>query len=189
MITSRKIFILVVMFVSLGSFAAFADDSPGNMLSIETGYGLIVSDTELLPASPHALLTTLYYGYIIHDKPKSRSVLSLVLGYNYFPDAAGTDALHAMDYGLEYGHYFFTHKKISLLVNYGLQFNLILQSGRTGYSFGHHTKLGLGGVWNLSEKHKLSLNAAYHFVTSPYFELSSRRFTYPSASMRYHLVY
>jgi len=189
MIKFRKILIVIILLSSAVSTAGFASEGLKNMISVEAGYGFIITDTELLPASPHGLLTTAYYGYVIHDKPKSMSVLSLVLGYTMFPDAVESDGLHNMVYGLEYSHYFFTHKTISLLVDYGLQFNLILQSGREGYSFGHHTKLGVGGVWNASERHKLSLNGAYNFVTSPYFELSSRKFTFPSVTLRYHFLY
>jgi hypothetical protein len=189
MMKSRKISGAIILLCAVVIGKGFASDELKNVVSGETGYGYIVTDTELFPASPHGLLTTFYYGYILHDKPKSMSVLSLVLGYNLFPDGAASEGLHSMVYGLEYSHFFFTHKTISLLVDYGLQFNLILQSGREGYSFGHHTKLGLGGVWNVSERHKLSLNGAYNFITSPYFELSSRKFSYPSVTLRYHFLY
>ena len=76
-----------------------------------------------------------------------------------------------------------------LFVGGGMLFNLILQSGREGYDFGHHTRLGFGGVYNLSERHKLALKAAYNFVTFPYFELSEVRITFLSVAVRYSLYF
>ena len=117
------------------------------------------------------------------------TALSLVLGYDLFPKGDGSDALHAMVYGVEYAHTFFRQKAVSLLLDYGLLFNLIRQSDREGYAFGHQTRLSIGGVYNLSEKHKLALKRSYNFVTSPIFKLSEARITFPSVALRYYLYF
>jgi hypothetical protein len=138
---------------------------------------------------PRVLMTSLNYGYVIHDRPKRMTALSLVLGYNRFPEGNGTDALNAMVYGVEYAHTFFKHKPVSLLLDYGLLFNLIKQANLDGYAFGHHTRLSIGGVYNLSDEHKVALKGAYNFVTFPYFDLSDARITYPSVGLRYYFYY
>jgi hypothetical protein len=160
-----------------------------NVVSVEAGYGYILSARYVDPDSPHGLLTSLNYGYVIHEKPQSMTVLSLVLGYNLFPDGNGTDSLNAMVYGVEYAHTFFKQKPVSLLLDYGLLFNLIKQANLDGYAFGHHTRLSIGGVYNFSDRHKVALKGAYNFVTFPYFDLSDARITYPSVALRYYLYY
>ena len=160
-----------------------------NVVGLETGYGYILSSRDVAPDSPHGLLTSLNYGYVIHEKPKSMTALSLVLGYNLFPQGNGADALNAMVYGLEYAHTFFRHKSVSLLLDYGLLFNLIKQENLTGYAFGHHTRLSVGGVYNLSDNHKLALKGAYNFVTFPHFDLSDARITFLSVALRYSFIY
>lgn len=77
----------------------------------------------------------------------------------------------------------------SLLLDYGLLFNLIRQSSREGYAFGHHTRLGVGGLYALSDRHKLALKGEYNFVTFPYFEIARARISFPSLSLRYYLFY
>jgi hypothetical protein len=160
-----------------------------NVASVEAGYAYILSAKDVNPDGPHGLYSSLNYGYVINEKPGSMTALSLVLGYNLFPQADGADSLNAMVYGLEYAHTFFRQKTVSLLLDYGLLFNLIKQENRDGYAFGHHTRLGVGGVYNLSDQHKLALKGAYNFVTFPYFELSEARITFPSVSLRYYFYY
>ena len=160
-----------------------------NVASVEAGYAYILSAEDVSPDSAHGLYGSLNYGYVIHDKPGSMTALSLVLGYTLFPQGDGADALKAMVYGVEYGHTFFRQKPVSLLLDYGLLFNLIKQQNRDGYAFGHHTRLGVGGVYNLSDQHKLALKGAYNFVTFPYFELSESRVAFPSVSFRYYFYY
>ena len=160
-----------------------------NVVGVDAGYAYALSARGISPGSPHGLVSSLNYGYVIHEKPKSMTALSLVLGYDLFPQGDGSDALHAMAYGVEYAHTFFRQKSVSLLLDYGLLFNLIRQSGRDGYAFGHHTRLSIGGVYNLSEKHKLALKGAYNFVTFPYFELSEARIAFPSVALRYYLYF
>ena len=160
-----------------------------NVVGVEAGYAYALSARDISPGSPHGLVSSLNYGYVIHEKPKSMTALSLVLGYDLFPQGDGSDALHAMVYGVEYAHTFFRQKSVSLVLDYGLLFNLIRQSGREGYAFGHHTRLSIGGVYNLSEKHKLALKGAYNFVTFPYFELSEARIAFPSVALRYYLYF
>jgi len=160
-----------------------------NVVSVEAGYAYFLSARDISPGSPHGLVSSLNYGYVIHEKPKSMTALSLVLGYDLFPKGDGSDALHAMVYGVEYAHTFFRQKSVSLLLDYGLLFNLIRQSDREGYAFGHQTRLSIGGVYNLSEKHKLALKGSYNFVSFPYFELSEARITFLSVALRYYLYF
>jgi hypothetical protein len=115
------------------------------------------------------------------------SVLSLALGYEVFPNTVTTP--HNMVYGVEYAHTFFRNSPISLLLDYGLLFNLIFQSGRERNAFGHHTRLGVGAVFNLHERHKLSAKISYDFVTFPYYELSSAKFSYPAVHVRYSFLF
>jgi len=72
---------------------------------------------------------------------------------------------------------------------HGLLFNLIKQDNLDGYAFGHHTRLGIGRVYNVSDKHKVTLKGAYNFVTFPYFDLSDARITFPSVALRYYFYY
>ncbi len=76
-----------------------------------------------------------------------------------------------------------------LLLDYGLLFNLLWQADREGWAFGHHTRLGVGGIYNLSTRHKLALKASYNFVTYPYFEIASTKYTYPAISLRYMMIF
>jgi hypothetical protein len=120
----------------------------GKVVGTEAGYGYLVSAEGLAPDSGHALIAGLYFGYLIGDRPRSSTLLSL-------------------------------------LVDYGLLFNLLLQEGREGYAFGHHTRLGLGPVFRLGGRNELALRVAYNFVTFPYFELATARLRYPSLALRY----
>jgi hypothetical protein len=183
----RTIGMLTVLLLAAGTAAIGAEVQ--NVVSIEAGYGYVISARYVDPGSPHGLLTSLNYGYVIHDKAKSMTVLSLVLGYELFPQGNGTDALNAMVYGVEYAHTFFKQKPVSLLLDYGLLFNLLKQANLDGYAFGHHTRLGIGGVYNVSDRHKVALKGAYNFVTFPYFDLSDARITYPSVALRYYFFY
>ena len=183
----KRLFGVVLFVLLLTAAGLFAE--VGNVVSVEAGYGYILSARDVNPDSPNGLFTSLNYGYVIHEKPRSMTALSLVLGYNLFPQGDGADALNAMVYGVEYAHTFFRQNTVSLLLDYGLLFNLIKQENRGGYAFGHHTRLGAGGVYNLSDKHKLALKGAYNFVTFPYFELSEARITFPSVALRYYFYY
>ena len=78
-----------------------------NVVGVEAGYAYALSVRGISPGSPHGLVSSLNYGYVIHEKPKSMTALSLVLGYDLFPQGDGSDALHAMVYGVEYAHTFF----------------------------------------------------------------------------------
>jgi hypothetical protein len=48
-----------------------------NVVSAEAGYGYILSARALDPDQPDSLLASLSYGYVIHEKPKSMTALSL----------------------------------------------------------------------------------------------------------------
>jgi len=167
-------------FAPQAGFAAGVD----KVVGVEAGYGYLVSAEGLSPDAGSGLLAGLYYGYLIGDRPRGSTLLSLVLGYAVFPQAAGPQALHAMVYGLEYAHTFFRQKPVALVVDYGLLFNLLVREGRDGYAFGHHTRLGLGPVFRLGGPNELVLQAAYNFVTFPYFELAAARIMYPSLALR-----
>ena len=158
------------------------------VVSLEAGYGLIISNEDTNPG-PHGLSAALYYGYMINDKTNSATVLSLVLGYNIFLAGEETSLLHAMVYGLEYAHIFFRQSKISLLLDYGLLFNQVRISGLTGYAYGHHTKLGIGAIYNLHPRHKLGLTVNYNFVAFPYFESSQSKIHFPSAALRHFFIF
>jgi len=71
-----------------------------SVVGVEAGYGYLFSSKGMDPQSPHALLTNLYYGYLVVDRPNTSALLSIVLGYDWFPTAAGGSAVHAIDYGL-----------------------------------------------------------------------------------------
>jgi hypothetical protein len=160
--------------VSIGGFA----ERIGRVVGVEAGYGYLTQGSS-------AVLTSLYYGYLLGDKPSSQTLLSLALGYAWFPEAVSGADLHSLVYGLEYAHTFFASRPVALVLDYGLLFNLLLQSGRQGYAFGHHTRLGLGPSFSLGSSDRLLLNVGYEFVVYPYFELASTRVSYPSLSLRW----
>lgn len=168
---------LVLGLLALGSTAGFAERI-GRVVGVEAGFGYLTQGSS-------ALLSSLYYGYLLGDKPSSQTLLSLALGYTWFPGAVSGEDLHSLVYGLEYAHTFFASRPVALVLDYGLLFNLILQSGRQGYAFGHHTRLGAGPSFSLGERDRLLLNVGYEFVIYPYFELSSARASYPSVSLRW----
>lgn len=174
---------LLAFVLTLAALSAWA--AAPRVVGVEAGYAAIVSSRGLSPDSPHGLASSLYYGYVVHERPRSHTVLSLAAGYDVFPGAASGSALHNLVYGVEYAHTFFRQAPVALLLDYGLLFNLILQSDREGYAFGHHTRLGLGGVYRLGERDSLSLKAAYNFVSFPHFELAEARMSFPSLSLRY----
>ena len=134
---------------------------------VEAGYGYIASSQDLNPLSPHGLLAGLRYGYLIVDRPTTSALLSLALGYNWFPVAAGGNSLQAFVYGLAYEHVFFRKSQVALAVEYGLLFNLLLEDGRQGYAFGHHTRLGLGPMFTLGERDELVLLFDYNIHRQP----------------------
>lgn len=181
----NKRFVLgFVLVLCLAAAAGVQAAGTAKVVGLEAGYGYLVSTEGLDPAAGSGLLASLYYGYLVGDKPRSSTTLSLVVGYSGFFQADGPAALHSLVYGLEYAHTFFRDKPVALLADYGLLFNLLLEEGRQGYAFGHHTRLGLGPVFRLGEHSDLALNAAYNFVTFPYFELASTRISYPSLALR-----
>jgi hypothetical protein len=167
---------LVLGLLALGSTAVFAQRI-GRVVGVEAGYGYLTQGSS-------ALLSSLYYGYLLGDKPNNQTLLSLALGYTWFPGAASGADLHSLVYGLEFAHTFFASRPVSLVLDYGLLFNLIVQSGREGYAFAHHTRLGIGPSFSLGPRDRLLLNLGYEFVIYPYFELASARLSYPSASLR-----
>jgi hypothetical protein len=174
---------LLLVLLALVSTAGFAERI-GRVVGVEAGYGYLSSTRGLNPQGSSALLASLYYGYLLGDKPSSQTLLSLALGYSWVPAVAAGEDLHRLVYGLEYAHTFFAARPVALVLNYGLLFNLLLQSGRQGYAFGHHTRLGLGPAFALGPRNRLLLNLAYEFVTFPYFEQASTSFSYASLSLR-----
>ena len=175
----------VFLFVGAGVFA----EEVGKVLSVETGYGVVVSSRDLNVTNPHGLVTSLYWGYVIGDKPNSMTVLSIAAGYDFFPLDPGVTVLHNMVYGVEYAHIFWRRSPVSLLLDYGLLFNLLIDAERTGYAFGHHTRLGIGAMWNVSERHKLTFKGSYNFVTFPHFENSESQYSFPAGTIRYSLFF
>ena len=165
--------------------AAVPGFTVGKVVGLETGYAYLVSAQGLQPQNGSGVLVSLYYGYLVGDKPRSSTLLSLALGYGVFPEADSLTALHSLIYGLEYAHTFFRDKPVSLMIDYGLLFNMLLEVGRKGYAFGHHSRLGLGPVFRLSARDSLALQGTYNFVAFPHFEQASDRFTYPAAVLRY----
>jgi hypothetical protein len=128
--------ITIVLVLALVSTAGFAERI-GRVVGVEAGYGYLTQGSS-------ALFTSLYYRYLLGDKPSSQNLLSLALGYTWFPEAASGEELHSLVYGLEYAHTFFASHPVALVLDYGLLFNLLLQSGRQGYAFAHHTRLRAG---------------------------------------------
>ena len=161
----------------------------GKVLGVEAGYGLATSTRDLTLENRSGLLSSLYWGYVIGDKPNSMTILSIAVGYEFFPLAPEVTELHRLVYGLEYAHVFFRQSPVSLVADYGLLFNLVADSQRSGYAFGHQTRLGLGAMWNISDRHKLTLNGSYNMVTFPYFETSTSRFSYPGVAVRYSMFF
>jgi hypothetical protein len=186
----RGLAVLVVVLaagvlVTPGLFA----EGVGKVLGVEAGYGLVSSTRDLALENRNGLVTSLSWGYVIGDKANSMTVLSLVAGYDFFPLAPDVTVLHNFVYGMEYAHVFFRQSPVSLVADYGLLFNLIGDAERHGYAFGHHTRLGLGAMWNLSDRHKLTLNAYYNMVTFPYFETSRSNYSFPALALRYSLFF
>ncbi len=183
-----RIILLTSLFAASLFTQALADGTQ-RVVSIEVGYSYVVYSSALDNVGQHGPMVSLYYGYVISDKPNSMTILSLVLGYNLlFPDDA-VSLMHSLIYGLEFEHIFFRQSRVSLLVDYGLLFNQIRIADRSGYAYGHHTKLGVGGVYNFNSKHKLALTANYNFISFPYFDISSNKYHYPSVTLRYLLIF
>jgi hypothetical protein len=174
---------IALLLGALSSVEAFGQPV-GKAVGVEVGYGYITSSSEN-PQSASGLTAGLRYGYFILDEPGMYALLSVAAGYRFFPQGAGSGAQHAFVYGLEYLHTFFPRSPVALTVEYGLLFNLLLEDGRSGYAFGHHTRLGLGPDFRLGEKDELMLLVDYNVVSFPYFELSSGNLTYPSIAVRY----
>jgi opacity protein-like surface antigen len=168
--------------ISLSAVSAAAVDK---VVGVEAGYGYLVSAKGLTPGGPSGYLANLYYGYAIGDSPRGSTVLSLALGYSLFPQADSIRALNAVVYGVEYAHTFFAGNPVSLFVSYGLLFNLVLLEGRSGYAFGHDTRLSVGPVFSLGEYGDIVASLGYNWVTFPYFELASTQIMYPSVAIRY----
>ena len=175
---------LIITAAFLAGTHAFAVDT---VVGIEAGYGLITSSTDLSPAAGSGALSSLYFGYLIHDEPTRLTLLSLATGYELFPQAVGTTALHRLVYGLEYHHLFRRDRPVSVVADYGLLFNLLLQTDREGYAFGHHTRLAAGALLWLNERSGLLAKVSYNIATFPYFEISDSRVSYPAISLRYVL--
>jgi hypothetical protein len=172
------------LFLMLATSAGVFGQSLEKVVGIEAGYGYITSSSEN-PQAGSGLITGLRYGYLILDRPSMSALLSLALGYNLFPQGAGSNPVHAIVYGLEYEHTFFRQSPVALSVEYGLLFDLLLEGGRSGYAFGNHTRLGLGPDFKLGEKDDVVLLVDYNIVSLPYFELASGKMNYPSVALRY----
>lgn len=175
---------LVLLFLSMSCFGAFGQGI-GKILGIEAGYGLVATGSGLDPQSPSGLVVGLRYGYLILDRPSMRALLSLALGYDLFPLGAGSAALQAFVYGLEYEHTLFRRSPVALSIEYGLLFDLVLEGGRQGYAYGNHTRLGLGPDFRLDGKDDLVTLLDYNALDLPFFELSSSRLSYVSIALRY----
>jgi hypothetical protein len=176
--------VLTFFLLVLTSFKV-SSESIGKVLGVEVGYGYVTSSNELNPQSASALITGLRYGYLLLDRPSVSAMLSLALGYDWFPQGAGGSALNAFVYGLEYEHTFFRQSPVALSVEYGLLFDMLFEDGRQSYAFGNHTRLGLGPDFKLDGKDDLVLLADYNIVDVPYFELSAAKLSYPSVALRY----
>lgn len=175
---------IVVLFVSTLCFGAFGQGI-GKVLGIEAGYGLVVSSKELGPRSPSGVAAGLRYGYLILDKPSTSALLSLALGYDLFPQGAGSAPLQSFVYGLEYEHTFFRQSPVALSIEYGLLFDWVYEGGKPGSAFGNHTRIGLGPDFRLGEKDDLVALLDYNGLEMPYFEFSSARLSYISIALRY----
>ena len=101
------------------------------------------------------------------------------------PIFGSNGSISGIVYGLEYAHTFFMDRKFALLAGYGLQFNQVRLSASDGYSYGHHTKLALGGIYNAAAAHKLAASINYNFVAFPYFETSESKHSFVSLGLRY----
>jgi hypothetical protein len=183
-------YVRVLAFASLlfaSSLLGLFGQSIGKVLGVEAGYGYIVSSADLNPRSSSGLVAGLRYGYLILDEPSMSAVLSLALGYDAFPQGAGSMPLQALVYGLEYEHTLFRRSPVALSLEYGLLFDLLFEGDRQGYAYGNHTRLGLGPDFRLGPKDDLVLLADYNMVDMPYFELSSGGFGFPSIALRYQM--
>jgi hypothetical protein len=177
------IIIILILMMCLSAVSVFAVDVK-NIVSVETGYTYTMESRDFNLDNAHGLSTTVYYGYVIHEKPAAMTVLSLVAGYNQTADFSSENAIS----GFVYAHLYFTNRQVSLLAAYGLQFNQIRLSGNTAYSYGHHTKLTIGAAYNMSTDHKLALSGNYNFVSFPNFDISNGKWTFLSLSLRYIYV-
>ena len=112
-------------------------------------------------------------------------MLSLALGYDVFPQGAGSEPLQAFVYGLEYEH--------ALPPEPGGAVHRIRTSFRPRdrrrtpepTAYGNHTRLGLGPDFRLDSKDDLVTLLDYNALDLPYFELSSARLTYATVALRY----
>ena len=102
---------MVSVFMLLAS--GLGAEGVDKVLGVETGYGLVVSSKDLNVTNPHGLVSSLYWGYVIGDKPNSMTVLSVASGFDYFPLDPGAAVLHNMVYGLEYAHIYWRGSPVS----------------------------------------------------------------------------
>jgi hypothetical protein len=79
---------LLLGLLALASTAGFSEPI-GRVLGVEAGYGYLTQGSS-------ALLSSLYYGYLLGDKPNSQTLLSLALGYTWFPGAVSGSDLRAV---------------------------------------------------------------------------------------------
>jgi hypothetical protein len=172
---------IVLLAASSGAFG----QSVGRVVGLEAGYGYMTSSDGLKPGAASGFVAGLRYGYLVLDRSSMSALLSVAIGFDCFPRAAGGNSLSAVDYGLEYEHTLFRQSPVALSVEYGLLFDMLFEGGRAGYAFGNHTRLGLGPDFRLGEKDDLVLLADYNLVDMPFFELSSAGFDYPSLALRY----
>ena len=84
------------MFLILSSLAFGAGRDFDNAAALEAGYAYTTSTRDLVQSSPHGLVTSFYYGYTIHNRTNSRTLLTVAAGYDLFPGGEGTNALHNM---------------------------------------------------------------------------------------------
>jgi hypothetical protein len=157
----------------------------GKVLGVEAGYAYIVSSSGLEPGLESGVIAGLRYGYLILDRGYTSAILSLVVGYQGFPEGASGKPLNAFVYGLEYEHLLFERGPVALGLEYGLLFDMLSEGGRDGVAFGNHTRLGLGPDFRLGERDDILVLADYNIVDMSYFDLASAKFGFPSIAIRY----
>ena len=159
------------------------------VLGTDLGYGLIYSSAGPAASLPHLFSAGLSWGYMVGESDFGMTILSIDAGYTLIPWMADGSVQHAFVYGFEFMHMFALGAGWFLIADYGLLFNLLFNSARPGYAFGHDTRLAVGVGVRLSDAVILSLLPAWNMVISPWYGAQEQRFSYISAVLRMQFIF
>jgi hypothetical protein len=126
-------------------------------------------------------------GYLISERKKSSTVLSIVAGFDYY---TGLKHEHsAFVYGFEYAHYLDFTPTSSLKLAYGLLFNQLRVSGLQGTSYGHHTRLTAGYSFKTGPSGRIETEISWNMHMHPYFDSAKTSYSTLQAGLGYRYYF